>query len=245
MPNAWNAGEQTAAGYAPTVGWYRKDFLLPSSSPQYTWIVRFESVNNRVTIWLNGHQIGVHTGAFLAFEVVLPASDLNRSAVNRLVLRVSDAHTETDLPPLSRAGPTGIVGGWWNYGGLLREVYLRRVERIDFDSVQVLPQLACASCSAEISYSVVVHNYASSAQRVALSTTYGALAASLGQHTIAARASATFIGRLRVSRPRLWLAERAAPLPGEPRARAGPAGRRRRSPRSRTTSSRAASARSA
>ena len=224
VPNAWNAGQETAAGYAPTVGWYRKDFLLPSSSPQDTWIVRFESINNRVTIWLNGHQIGVHTGAFLAFEVVLPASDLNRSAVNRLVLRVSDAHTETDLPPLSRPGPNGTVGGWWNYGGLLREVYLRRVERIDFDSVQVLPQLACASCSAEISYSVVVHNYASSAQRVALSTTYGALGASLGEHTITAGSSATFVGRLRVNRPRLWLPSAPHLYTVSLEARAGPAG---------------------
>ena len=204
VPNAWNAGEQTAAGYAPTVGWYRKDFVLPSSSPADTWIVRFESVNNRVTIWLNGHRLGEHTGAFLAFEVVLPASDLQRSAVNRLVLRVSDAHTETDLPPLSRPGPKGIVGGWWNYGGLLREVYLRRVERVDFASVQVLPQLACASCSARISYSVVMHNYAAGAERVALRTRYGAVSASLGQHTIAPGASATFVGQLRVRRPLLW-----------------------------------------
>jgi beta-glucuronidase len=114
VPNAWNAGQQSAAGYAPTVGWYRKDFVLPSSSPRYTWIVRFESINNRVTIWLNGHRIAVHTGAFLAFEVVLPETDLDRASVNRLVLRVSDAHRQTDLPPVSRLGPKGIVGGWWN-----------------------------------------------------------------------------------------------------------------------------------
>ena len=101
VPNAWNAGQQTAASYAPAVGWYRKDFLLPSSSPRRTWIVRFESINNSVTIWLNGHQIGTHTGAFLAFEVALPPADLQRRAVNRLVLRVSDAHSLTDLPPLT------------------------------------------------------------------------------------------------------------------------------------------------
>src|ERR1700730_12936669 len=83
VPNAWNAGRPTSAGYAPTVAWYRKDFVLPSSSPRYTWIVRFESINNSVTIWLNGHQVAVHTGALLAFEVVLPASHLNLGTVNR------------------------------------------------------------------------------------------------------------------------------------------------------------------
>jgi beta-glucuronidase len=204
VPNAWNAGIRTAAGYAPSVAWYRKDFVLPSSSLADTWIVRFESVNNSVTIWLNGHQIGSHTGAFLAFEVPLPASDLDRSATNRLVLRVSDAHSLTDLPPADRSGPGAVVGGWWNYGGLLREVYLREVDSIDMQSVQVLPHLACASCAAAVTYSVIVHNYAASAQRVTLTSSYGAIAAALGTHAIAPGATATFTGSVRIAHPQLW-----------------------------------------
>ena len=127
VPNAWNAGQTTAASYAAAVTWYRKDFLLPSSPASDEWIVRFESVNNSATIWLNGHPIGSHTGAFLPFELALPPADLNAHAVNRLVLRISDAHALTDLPPANATGASGVVGGWWNYGGILREVYLRRV----------------------------------------------------------------------------------------------------------------------
>jgi len=204
VPNAWNAGRQTAASYAPQVAWYRKDFVLPSRSPSYTWIVRFESVDNSATIWLNGHPIGTHTGAFLAFEVPLPAADLDRGGVNRLVVRISDAHSLTDLPPANRTGPGGVAGGWWNYGGLLREVYLRRVQAIDIASVQVLPRLACAACGAEIDYSVSAHNYSSALRRVTLTTSYGGIAANLGTHPIAPGASATFTGTLRVSRPQLW-----------------------------------------
>ena len=59
--------------------WYRKDFLLPSSSPSDEWVVRFESINNSATIWLNGHLIGSHTGAFLPFELALPPADLERA----------------------------------------------------------------------------------------------------------------------------------------------------------------------
>jgi len=180
VPTAWNAGQQTTASYQPNVAWYRKDFVLPSSAPRYTWIVRFESINNSVTIWLNGHEIARHTRAFLAFEVPLPANALNPTAVNRLVLRVSDAHSAIDLPPLNETESTKVAGGWWNYGGLLREVYLRPVQTIDFQSVQVPPHLACASCAAKISYTVVPHNYAQSAQRVSLRTSYGGTVAALG-----------------------------------------------------------------
>ncbi|MGH2851933.1 MAG: glycoside hydrolase family 2 protein [Solirubrobacteraceae bacterium] len=204
VPNAWNAGQQTAASYQPSAGWYRRDFTLPSSSPSDTWIVRFESVNNTATIWLNGHRLASHTGAFLPFEVQLPRADLAPTAVNRLVVRVSDAHSLNGLPPLTRSGPGGVVGGWWNYGGLLREVYLRRVVGVDFASVQVLPHLSCATCAATISYSVVMNNVAASAQRVALRTSYGGTVAALGTRVIAAGATATFTGQLRIAKPVLW-----------------------------------------
>jgi beta-glucuronidase len=78
------------------------------------------------------------------------------------------------------------------------------VQSIDFQSVQVLPRLACAACVAEIDYSVVLHNYAARAERVALRASYGGIVAALGRRTIAAGASATFTGYVRVSSPVLW-----------------------------------------
>ena len=203
-PNAWNAGQTTAASYAGAVTWYRKDFMLPSSSKSDEWIVRFESINNATTIWLNGHPIGSHTGAFLPFELALPSADLHAHAVNRLVLRISDAHALTDLPPQNSPGPSGVVGGWWNYGGILREAYLRRVQGIDFASVGVSPRLSCATCAAVVAYSVVLHNASASAQRVELRTSYGAAIASLGRRTIPAGSSATYTARLRIASPVLW-----------------------------------------
>ena len=81
--------------------------------------MRFESVNYRATVWLNGRLIGTHAGAYLPFELDL--SNL-RPGVNRLIVRVDDRRSPSDLPP-------GPGGGWWNYGGILREVYLRAVQR--------------------------------------------------------------------------------------------------------------------
>jgi beta-glucuronidase len=155
---------------------------------------------------------------------VLPAADLDRSGANRLVLRISDAHTLTDLPPVSRAGAGGIVGGWWNYGGILREVYLREVQTIDFQSVQVLPRLTCATCAADIDYSVVLHNDGAGAEQVDLRTSYGGLAASLGRRTIAAGASATFTGRVHVASPVLWSPASPHLYPVTLAAAAGPPG---------------------
>ncbi len=40
------------------IGWYRKDFELPNADSALAWAFRFESVNYRTTVWLNGTPIG-------------------------------------------------------------------------------------------------------------------------------------------------------------------------------------------
>jgi beta-glucuronidase len=78
VPNSFNAGDLSNASMAGYVGWYRRDFTLPSDAfAQYVraadrhWIVRFESVNYRATVWLNGRRIATHDGAYLPFEIDL------------------------------------------------------------------------------------------------------------------------------------------------------------------------------
>ncbi|HEU0315738.1 MAG TPA: glycoside hydrolase family 2 TIM barrel-domain containing protein [Solirubrobacteraceae bacterium] len=205
VPNAWNATDQSRASFDGTVAWYRKDFRLPAAAAGAAWLVRFESVNYRAAIWLNGQPIGGHAGAFLPFELALPARLLRAGAVNQLTVRVDDRRLPTDFPPAGLAGDAAATGGWWNYGGLLREVYLERVDRIGFDAVQVLPRLACPQCPATIDYLVTVHNRATTAQRVTLSARYGPAAGPLGgARTLAPGASATLTGSLRLAHPVLW-----------------------------------------
>ena len=195
VPNAWNATDQSSASMNGTVAWYRKDFQLPAAAPQSTWIVRFESVNNRVRAWLNGQPIGSHAGAYLPFELTLPSSLLKAHGANHLVLRVDSRRTATDLPK---------VGLWWNYGGILRTAYLQRVDRVGFASVQVLPRLPCSRCGATIEYRVMLRNYSSVTQNARLATNYGGVALDLGAASIAAGATHTFIGHSTLAKPQLW-----------------------------------------
>src|SRR4051794_19547195 len=129
IPNAWNAGDDSDASMAGGVGWYRRDLHIPAKPAGAEWVVRFESVNYRATIFLNGVQIAQHEAASIPFEVQL--SKLQRG-VNRLVVRVDSRRDRTSMPP----GPTG---GWWNYGGILREVYLRPVVGLDISELLTRP----------------------------------------------------------------------------------------------------------
>jgi beta-glucuronidase len=204
VPNAWNVGDNSVASMTGTVAWYRKDFRLPDARARMDWLVRFESVNYRSRIWLNGVAIGRNTGAYLPFDLRLPRSALKRKGTNRLVVRVDNRRLKTDFPPSGLTGSGDPAGGWWNYGGLLREVYLQRVDRLDISSVVVRPELSCATCAASVLARVVVRNYGERTARVRVTGSFGGRALNLGRRRVGARSFASFQTRLRVARPRLW-----------------------------------------
>ena len=204
VPNAWNAGDDSIESMTGTAGWYRKDFRLPDRRSRMSWVVRFESVNYRARIWLNGRPIGRNTGAYLPFEVRLPASALRRRGTNRLVIRVDNRRLRTDFPPSGLTGSGDPTGGWWNYGGLLREVYLDRIDAVGISSVSVRPNLPCRTCDATVAVRVVVRNFAARGRRVRITGSYGGRALRLGTRSVGGRRLATFSDRIRIRNPRLW-----------------------------------------
>ena len=43
----WNLGDSSNESMSGGIGWYRKDFELPSADDALEWALRFESVNYR------------------------------------------------------------------------------------------------------------------------------------------------------------------------------------------------------
>jgi beta-glucuronidase len=204
VPNAWNAGDNSVASMTGTVGWYRKDFRLPDRRARMDWLVRFESVNYRAQVWLNGRPIGRNTGAYLPWDLRIPRSALKRTGTNRLIVRVDNRRLKTDFPPSGLTGSGDPAGGWWNYGGLLREVYLQRVDRIDITSLVVRPELPCATCTASVLTRVVVRNYGDSTTSVRIRGSFGGRSINLGTKRVSGHDFKSFQARIRVPRPRLW-----------------------------------------
>jgi len=201
VPSAWNARDDSQPSFLGSVAWYRKDLRLPSRDRALAWIARFESVNYRATVWLNGRQLGTHVSGYVPFELDLP--NVVRKGVNRLVVRVDNRRPPAD--PIGAPGEIPVPpGGWWNYGGILREVSLRAVDRVDIEHVQVQSQLSCPRCAATVTLRADVRNLSHATQLVHLTGRFGRAPVDFGSQAIPARATATFARRLVVRKPKLW-----------------------------------------
>jgi beta-glucuronidase len=202
VPNAWNVGDESPESMAGTIGWYRKDFTLPSARAALAWAVRFESVNYRSRIWLNGRRVGENRGAYIPFEFRLPR--VKRHGTNRLVIRVDSRRYPTDFPPSGLTATGAPTGGWWNYGGLLREVYLKRIDTVDWSTVRVSPKLSCASCAATVEMNLTLRNVTSRSRRVRLTGRFGDRRVAFGTRTVPAGGFAAYKRTLRLAHPRVW-----------------------------------------
>jgi beta-glucuronidase len=201
VPHNWNATDTLFN--RSSVGWYRKEFTLPRSPRRahHLWKVRFEGSNYRTWVWLNGKRIGNYTGYF-PFEVDL--ADL-RKGRNTLVVKVSSLRSNRDLTHWRPAAFNGFgTGGWWNFGGLLREVYVRRIDTIDIEDVQVLPRLRRVGGPAKVEVRVRLRNVTDEDRDVGLSLAVGGESFSFGPETVMANAERELVNRFTIDRPKLW-----------------------------------------
>jgi beta-galactosidase/beta-glucuronidase len=201
VPHDWTAGDNSVESMNGSVGWYRKDFRVPDKGAGLSWILRFESVNYRATVYLNGKRLGEHEGAHLAFEV--PAKNITRG-VNRLVVRVDSRRGPQDLPPGGNGSDGLPRGGWWNGSGLLREVYLRKVDQVDVESVHVTPTLATVGGPASVKVEATLRNYANTREAVRVRGKYGSVPVDLGSTTLGPGGDRVLTKTITIDKPKLW-----------------------------------------
>jgi beta-glucuronidase len=202
VPSAWNATDESDDSQRGTVAWYRKDFVLPSASSALGWKIRFESVNYRAKVWLNGELIGEHEGAYVPWEV--PTLGLARRGVNRLVVRVDNRRGRGDVPKGGDRANGRPGGGWWNYGGLLREVYLRRFEQVDVERVRVRTHLGSSQKRAWLRFRVTLDNPSPRDAGFRLRTTVGDTVQTSRPIRVGGGGTRSVLQEVVVDDPRLW-----------------------------------------
>ena len=113
VPNAGritgDAGERSHNG---SVAWYRTRIRVPKTG---RYALRFESINHKATVWLDGERIAEHTGVYLPFEA---KTQIAGGRDHTLVVRA-----DWRGPQAMKA--EGWHRAWFNFGGINREVTIR------------------------------------------------------------------------------------------------------------------------
>lgn len=213
VPHVWNAKDHSSESQGGGVVWYRRELLLPKVAREQSggqWVLRFERVGLDATVWVNGRQITQHRGAFEPFELRVPTRLVRKDGSITVVVRTDNRREIGDFPPLSMQKDGTYGGGWWNDGGIPREVTLRYADQFDATPVQITPDLPCKTCAGQVRYRVTLTNVTGGTRKASVSATIAGTTKRLGAATLAPGASQEITGRIDVRKPRIWSPTRPA-----------------------------------
>ena len=208
LPYSPNAGAVSGAAgarsFAGAVASYRTTLLVAQGGD---YAIRFESVHHRATVWVDGRRVARHTGAYLPFEARLPLTAGRHSLV-----------VKADWRAPERMQADAWHRTWFNFGGINREVTIRRLGASELDAPNVVTRLRDGTALVDVS--VRVRNR-SAARPVRATGTIGGQPFSFPAVHLARNETRWVHARARIARPELWapghpaLYELRLSVPGE------------------------------
>ena len=165
VPNAWNVGDDSDAVVPGRRRLVPQGLQAPDGAPSAaSWVVRFESVNYRSKVWLNGKPIGKNRGAYLPFEIRLPAgpAQARRRQPPRHPGRHRAASRPTSRPRACPSWASRRAAGGTTAACCARSTCARSTTSTSTRSSSG-PNLPCATCAATVTYRVTLRNYGAQA----------------------------------------------------------------------------------
>jgi len=118
VPHTWNIGKHH--DYLG-VAWYLRTFDLPPQPSGAQVRLNFGATFYRARVWLNGVELGGHEGGFTAYSFdVTP--HLKRT--NLLAVQLDNRPGAATIPGYGARGEPQAWYDWWDYGGIVRDVWL-------------------------------------------------------------------------------------------------------------------------
>jgi beta-glucuronidase len=171
--------------------WYRRTFTLPDSLIGRFVRLNFYAVNYVGDVWLNDKYLGYHEGGYTPFSFDA-TSAIRFDSTNVLAVRVENPPWETvnNVSPRNDIVPYGTVQhkpDWFNFTGIIHDVYLEFSNPISIARAEVVPQ----SLSGAIQTSITVWNKSGTAQDAQL--VIGVYEARIDSSTIQSEAPADLL----------------------------------------------------
>ena len=145
VPHTWNLGKH--ANYLGKA-WYFRTFLLPMQSSDQHVELHFGATFYSSRVWLNGVEVGGHEGGFTAYS--LNISD-HLQSTNYLAVEIDNRATEQTIPGMAMRQkiPRDAWYDWWDYGGIVRDVWLTVAGPIEIHRQEIRSQIRLDSATVQ------------------------------------------------------------------------------------------------
>ena len=135
--------ESSLSGVGKTVGkdkelWYERTFTVPGKWSGRRVLLQFGAVDWKCDVWVNGANVGGHTGGYTAFG--LDITDALQKGENQLTVRVWDPTDESYIPTgKQKVKPEGI---WYTpVTGIWQTVWLEPVQEQHINNLRITPDI--------------------------------------------------------------------------------------------------------
>jgi beta-galactosidase len=206
LPHDWSIEGQFSkdattgggGGYLPTgIGWYRKQFTLPSSVKGRQVNIQFDGVYQNSVVWINGHLLGKRPNGYISF--VYDLTPYLTSGKNTIAVKVDNS-----AQPNSR---------WYSGSGIYRHVWLNITNPVhiaQWGTYVTTPTVSAAS--ATVSVKTKIENSGADINGATLTSTIidesgHEVATGKTAVSISAKASNDFEQSIQVASPALWAVE--------------------------------------
>lgn len=113
--------------------WYAREVSIPDTGPSPDqWRLVFLAVNYVADVWWDDTYLGCHEGGYTPFQFLVP--DTRPGTRHVLMVRVENppwGSNDSMVP--------AVVGDWFNYAGILHDVYLERLPAVRIDRLDAVP----------------------------------------------------------------------------------------------------------
>jgi beta-galactosidase len=127
VPHTWNRIGNEGIERSPSsnnvqgIGWYRLRFATPPGQKEASrFFLQFDAVGAIADVWLNGHYLGRHAGAFSRFRFDATAA-IAPAGGNVLVVKADNSRPQ---PGSATAEVSPLSGDFFVFGGIYRSVAL-------------------------------------------------------------------------------------------------------------------------
>jgi beta-glucuronidase len=200
IPHTWNMGRHD--GYLGKA-WYFKTFDMPGLSPDLHVKLYFGATFYSARVWLNGIELGTHVGGYTAYSF-----DITRhlQRTNYVAVEVDNRIGATTIPGLAQRGEDRAWYDWWDYGGIVRDVWLTLGGPVQVQRQQIRSQIG--EDGAVIEDHIFLENNLPQKQHLSVGmTVLGPDSQEAGRETrtlaVASGANAVTMS-LKLPKPKLW-----------------------------------------